>query len=80
MTTTRNKILIGLKTTKISQARELEPIVGTDEHNIIHLLHGLRKQGLISFRIDTRGKVKEPYKITLTKQGERAVDGLRRTK
>jgi len=75
MTTTRNKILIGLKTKgRVNQARDLEPIVGTDEHNIIHLLHALRKQGLISFKIDTRGKVNEPYKISLTKQGERATN------
>ena len=74
--TTRNKILIGLKTKgKVNQARELELIAGTDEHNIIHLLHRLRKQGLISFKTDTRGKVNEPYKITLTKQGERAING-----
>lgn len=78
MTTTKQKVLVGIKTRgKVKTARELELLSGTDEHNLIHILHSLRKQGLIGFKINTRGRVAEPINITLTPSGERSLDGPR---
>jgi predicted transcriptional regulator len=71
MTKTKNKILIGLNNRgEANSARELEVLAGTDEHNLIHLLWALKKQGLIGFKVDKRGKVNEPRKIVITKQGK----------
>ena len=72
MTSTKTKVLIGIKTRgKVKQARDLELDSGTDEHNLVHILHSLRKQGLIGFKINGKGRVAEPMNIVLTKSGER---------
>jgi len=60
---------------KVETAAEMRRILGRadDTHNIVHVLHSLRKQGLVDFDARSHG---EPRAITLHKKGSnRKVNG-----
>lgn len=79
MPTIKDRLLIGIADQgRVKRARDLQLPVGSDEHNIIHVLYALNKQGLIAFRLDKRGSTQEPQRIKLTPRGAEYVAQLRR--
>ena len=49
--TIKDRLLIGIVTMgRVDRPRDLRAYAQTDQHNLTHVLWGLQKQGLITFR------------------------------
>lgn len=77
MTTVKQRVLIGLaRRGTVGNAKDLRLDADTDVHNLIHVLHSLRKEGAITFREQTKGAIRIPYSIQLTPQGRQRYEEL----
>lgn len=74
MTSIRDRLLIGIRQLpKNNQPNDLRLLVGSDAHNIVHVLYGLKREGLVAFREKKEGTLQMPVNIHLTKRGQTAV-------
>ena len=58
MSSIKTRLIQGIGLQVIDRPRKLQLQVGDDEHNIVHVLYRLQKQGLVEFR--TRRSVHSP--------------------
>lgn len=82
MPSVKQKIILGIGLQVIERPRELQIHTDTDEHNIVHVLYSLKKDGLVEFR--TRRSAHAAglnlTDIKLTRNGQRALNDLRKQK
>lgn len=74
MSTIKHRILMGIAVLgTVKRPEELHPYAEADEHNIVHILWRLQKQGLTTHKTDKRGKREGLTNVRLTPQGEQYV-------
>lgn len=79
MTTIKDRIIVGIpRLPKTNQAKDLERLTGDDVHNLVHVLYGLNRQGLVGFRLIKKTRQQIPTNIHLTKQGQKYHDRISR--
>jgi DNA-binding MarR family transcriptional regulator len=50
MASVKDRLILGIGLQVIDRPRELQRAAGTDEHNVVHILYRLQKQGLVEYR------------------------------
>ena len=53
----------------IGDSVELTLDAGTDQHNLIHVLYGLNRLGLVRFRINKSGRRQHVQHVAITEPG-----------
>lgn len=58
----------------IDDSLELQGVADTDQHNIIHVLHAMSRQGLVTFKLRRVGRAQHVTKIRLGRRGRAAME------
>lgn len=49
--TVKDRIILGIAHSTVERPRELQQAAETDEHNVVHALYRLEKEGLTEFKV-----------------------------
>lgn len=58
MTSIKHRLILGIGLQVIERPRQLQLDAHADEHNVVHVLYNLQKQGLVEFK--TRRSIHSP--------------------
>ena len=76
----KDRVVLAIGLTEVERPRQLQLRVDADEHDIVHSLYRLEKEGLTEFKVkrNAHSPGRNLTKIRLTKQGKERYEELRR--